>query len=94
MYWLSTTTPTSGLCSRNHEAAWIPSSVPVGGIRMSVTTTPGDVSSMSSSSSGRSAARPTRSKSVSPSMMREMPSLRRALSSANTTLMLAMRSVR
>ena len=43
MYWLSTTTPTSGLCSRSHEAAWIPSSVPVGGIRMSVTTTSGDV---------------------------------------------------
>ena len=43
MNWLSTTTPTSGLCSRSHEAAWIPSSVPVGGIRMSVTTTAGEV---------------------------------------------------
>ncbi len=58
----------------SHDAAWIPSSVPVGGMRMSVTTTSGESSSMSSRSSGRSAARPTSSRSGSPSMIREMPS--------------------
>ncbi len=63
----------------------MPSSVPVGGILMSVTTTCGDSVSISVRSSGKSAARPTSSKSGSPSMMREMPSRSRALSSASTT---------
>ena len=45
---------------------------------------------MSSRSSGRSAARPTSSKSGSPSMIREIPSRSSALSSASTTRIVAM----
>ena len=40
-YWLSTTTPTSGSVVRSRCAAWIPSSLLPGGMRMSVTTTSG-----------------------------------------------------
>ena len=40
-YWLSITTPMSGCVSRSALAARMPSSVPVGGIRMSVSTTSG-----------------------------------------------------
>ena len=40
-YWLSTTTPTSGWLWRRSMASRTPSSVPVGGMRMSVMTTSG-----------------------------------------------------
>ena len=53
-YWLSTTTPISGCVSRSSAATRIPSSVLVGGIRMSVTTTSGRSRSIASISSGRS----------------------------------------
>ena len=51
---LSTTTPTSGLVSRSMAAARMPSSVSVGGIRMSVTTTSGRSESTAASSESRS----------------------------------------
>src|SRR4051794_21915810 len=46
-YWLSTTTPTVGSLSWRSWATLIPSSVPVGGMRMSVTTTSGCLSAIS-----------------------------------------------
>ena len=53
-YWLSTTTPVSGVRLRSSLAARTPSSVPVGGIRMSVMTTSGFSDSTVASSSSRS----------------------------------------
>src|ERR1700761_4342202 len=64
----------------------MPSSVPVGGIRMSVTTTSGACSATSASSCGRSEATPTSSKSLLADTRRDMPSRRRTLSSASATL--------
>src|SRR3954454_2649437 len=52
--WLMTTTPISGCVSRRIRAARIPASVPVGGIRMSVTTTFGRRSSVIASSDSKS----------------------------------------
>ena len=64
----------------------MPSSVPVGGMRMSVTTTVRRASaSMSASRSGRSAAVPTRSISSARSSSWAMPSRSSVLSSASTT---------
>lgn len=53
MYWLSTTTPTSGLSMRSCAASRMPSSVWVGGILMSVTTTSGCTRSTRSSTEGQ-----------------------------------------
>ena len=68
----------------------MPSSRPVGGIRMSVMTTSGSHRSMTANSSGRSDAVPTSSKSWVAATSRETPSRRRTLSSASATLMAAM----
>src|SRR5712692_10339837 len=64
----------------------MPSLVPVGGIRISVTTTSGICSPTTASSSGRSDATPTSSKSSFAATSREMPSRRRTWSSASATL--------
>ena len=63
----------------------MPSSVPVGGMRMSVTTRSGDSASMSASRVGRSAAVPTSSMSSARSSSCAMPSRSSVLSSASTT---------
>ena len=68
----------------------MPSSRPVGGIRMSVITTSGSLLSMTASSSGRSDAVPTSSKSGWAETSRETPSRRRTLSSASATRMVLM----
>ena len=47
---------------RRRARCWMPSSVSVGGMRMSVTTTSGDCVSISALSAGRSAAEPTSSR--------------------------------
>ena len=68
-----------------HVAAWMPSSVPVGGIRISVTTTSGCCSRTSASSCSKSGAEPTSSKSSFADTSREMPSRNSTLSSASAT---------
>ena len=68
----------------------MPSSRPVGGMRMSVITTSGSLLSMTASSSGRSDAVPTSSKSGWAETSRETPSRRRTLSSASATRMVLM----
>src|SRR4051812_2496700 len=75
-------------------AARMPSSVPVGGIRMSVTTTSGACSSTSCSSWGRSTATPTSSRSGRAPISFTSPSRRSALSSANTTRVAATKAQR
>src|SRR6266581_2000774 len=67
----------------------MPSSRPVGGMRMSVITTSGSQRSMTANNSGRSDAVPTSSKSWLAATSRETPSRRRTLSSASATLMVA-----
>ena len=57
----------------------MPSSLPVGGMRMSVSTTSGSLLSMPASSAGRSAHEATRSISSRPSSNRAMPSRNSAL---------------
>ncbi len=75
--WLSTTTPMAGWVARSCAAALMPSSVPVGGIRMSVTTTSGSVSSTRASSSSSVAHVPTTVRSPSASMSLDTASRRR-----------------
>ena len=66
-------------------AARMPSSVPVGGMRMSVTTTSGCSCSTRASSSGEVADQTRRPRGRAGSESRARPSRNRALSSANTT---------
>jgi signal transduction histidine kinase len=73
-YWLSTTTPMPGWVERNCSAARMPSLVPVGGIRMSVSTTSGSSSATVSNSSGRLSQVATRSTSSTVSSSRRTPS--------------------
>ena len=70
----------------------MPSSVPVGGIRMSVITTSGcSAAPDSASSCGRSEAMPTSSKSSFAATSRETPSRSSTLSSASATRILSIR---
>ena len=66
----------------------MPSLVPVGGIRMSVTTTSGTCSRTTASSPGRSPATPASSRSSLAATSRDMPSRSRTWSSASTTRIL------
>src|SRR3954469_19418500 len=60
-YWLTMTTPIPGCSVARRAATRTPSSVPVGGIRTSVTTTSGRVRSIAARSVGSSSAIATRS---------------------------------
>src|SRR4051812_46696996 len=83
--WLMTTTPISGCVSRRIRAARIPSSVPVGGIRMSVTTTFGRRSSVIASSDSKSSQIPMTLTSGARSRICSIASRARKPSSAITT---------
>src|SRR5687767_8361906 len=63
----------------------MPSSVPVGGMRMSVTTTSGTSSPTSDRSSSKEPHEPTTSRSATEPSNRTTPSRNKTLSSANTT---------
>ncbi len=75
----------SGWVSRSSEAAWIPSSVIPGGMRMSVTTASGSCSATAASSSGRSRQTATTAISPSCSTIRTIPSRAMSTSSATTS---------
>ena len=85
MCWLSTTTPTFGWVCRRSAARRMPSSLRVGGIRMSVSTTSGSSSSTDARRESRSSFEATSSTSSIRSSAREMPSRTRKLSSPTTT---------
>src|SRR5262245_20736697 len=93
-YWLSTTTPTVGRVRCSSSATCTPSSVLVGGMQISVTTTSGPVASTAARSSSRSAASATTSKSGWSIRRARTPSRTRRLSSATATRMLTGRNLR
>ena len=86
MYWESTSTPVCGARARISTAARRPSSVLVGGIRMSTTATSGRWAKTLRSRSSASPACATTSKPESRSR-RTIPSLKSTESSATTTRM-------
>src|SRR5919108_6590969 len=86
-YWLSTTTPISGCVSRSFDATRIPSSLSVGGMRMSVTTTSGFSASTVAISVPRSATAATGSMPGDSANRRLTASRTRKASSATTTRM-------
>ena len=73
--------------SRSSTAIWMPSSVSVGGIRMSVSTTSGRCSAIAARSVAASAQAATTSMSSRRSSIRWIPSRTTALSSPTTTRM-------
>src|SRR4051794_24538370 len=85
MCWLRITTPTFGWVRRRSAAKRMPSSVRVGGIRMSVSTTSGSAVSTDALRESRSSFAATSSMPSIRSSAREIPSRTRKLSSPTTT---------